>query len=361
MSGAQENRWRKAVLESGALVRHAMEVIAESRLHICMVVADDDRLIGTITDGDIRRALLRGVTLDDLVTSIMNENPVFAPLHIPQKILSAKMLEHGIREMPLVDELGRVTGIRSLNPKPEDQEPRENWVAVLAGGRGCRLRPLTDELPKPMIEVGPRPILETILEQIMLHGFRRFFISVNYMAEKIIDHFGDGSSFGAEIRYLREDNPLGTAGSLSLIDEPIDCPILAINGDVLNQMNFSSLLQYHHDHQCAATMCVRDSEFQVPFGIVSIQNGVITEIVEKPAQRHFVNAGIYVLDPSVLIKIPSDTPIDMPDLFNQLIADSEKTMAFPIGEYWTDVGRPEDLVRAGEDFAKNFRSSSAGE
>lgn len=358
MSNDKSAAWQRALVGAEATVRSAMEAIAASRRHICIVTDADRHLLGTITDGDIRRALLRGVTLDEPVSTVMVSAPVTAAEGTPRNVLAAMMVKRGIREIPIVAADGTVTGIHSLNPHPEEQAVRDNWVVLMAGGQGRRLRPFTDNTPKPMLEVGAQPILETILGQVMLHGFRRFFISVNYMADAIIEHFGDGSAFGAQIQYLREDRPLGTAGSLALIDRPIDKPLIAINGDVLNQLNFSSLLQYHHDHGCAATMCVRDSEFQVPFGIVSIDNGAITGIVEKPSQRHFVNAGIYVLGPDALAAIEPDTRLDMPDLFNRLIAGGRKTMAFPIGEYWTDVGRPEDLAQADKDFRNTFQLST---
>lgn len=349
------NSWRQTLVRPDATIHDAMKVIGDSRRHICIVTDETDKLLGTVTDGDIRRAILRSVAIDQAVTDIMSPSPVSAPEETPRRVLLVTMEAKGIREIPLVDEAGHVVGLHSLSVHPGERETHDNWVVLMAGGLGKRLRPHTDKLPKSMLEVGSQPVLETIIRQVMKHGFRRFLISVNYKADVITEHFGDGSGFGAEVRYLREDQPLGTAGSLSLMGGRPDEPLLIVNGDVLNLINFSGLLQYHHDQKSMATMCVRDSEFQVPFGIVSIEDGIITRIVEKPSQRHFVNAGIYVLDPRAIDFIPEGIRFDMPDLFNVLVEKGHKTVAFPVGEYWADIGSPQDLEQADEDFEKNFQ------
>lgn len=348
-------QWRKALVGPKATIRQAMNAIAESRCHICLVVDHDDKLLGAVTDGDIRRGIMEGLGVEAPVAQIMATSPVSASKTAPKEALVAMMESKGIREIPLVDDSSRVVGIRFLNPHPEDLPERDNWVVIMAGGQGKRLRPYTENTPKPMLRVGAQPMLETIIGQLMRHGFRRFYLSVNYMAEVIIEHFGDGAAFGADIRYLREDRPLGTAGALSLIEDELHHPLIAINGDVLNLIDFSSLLGFHHDQGSLATMCVRDSEFQIPFGIVNIEAGAITSIVEKPSHKHFINAGVYVLEPKALEYLPQDTRFDMPDLFNTVIKDGHKAAAFPLGEYWADIGNPEDLKQANREFETNFQ------
>ena len=346
--------WQKAIISPKATIRDAMDSIADSRCHICIIADKNGQLLGTVTDGDIRRGILNALTLDQPITKIMNADPISAPKYTPRETLIVMMESRGIREVPLVNDLGQVVGLQSLNLHPEKVPNQETWVVVMAGGQGKRLRPFTENIPKPMVRVGARPVLETIIGQLMRHGFRRFFISVNYMADVIINHFGDGSAFGAEIHYLCEDQPLGTAGALSLIEKKMTKPIIVINGDVLNQINFTSLLNFHNEKRSIATMCVRDSEFNVPFGIVNIQNDKIMEITEKPSQKHFINAGVYVLDQRALDHLETGNRVDMTDLFNKLIGLGHKTVAFPVGEYWTDIGSLNDLQKADEDFKKTF-------
>jgi NDP-sugar pyrophosphorylase family protein len=231
---------------------------------------------------------------------------------------------------------------------------RDNWVVLMAGGLGSRLRPLTDECPKPMLRVGNKPLLETIIETFIEQGFRRFFISVNYMADTIKEYFGDGSRWGAEIQYLEETSRLGTAGALSLLPEKPQAPLLVMNGDLLTKINFRQLLDFHREHHAQGTMCVREYEFQVPYGVVKMDHHRITGFEEKPIQRYFVNAGIYVLEPQALQHIPHGVFFDMPSLFQTLMADRQEAVVFPIREYWLDIGHMADYDRANGEFARNF-------
>jgi NDP-sugar pyrophosphorylase family protein len=233
---------------------------------------------------------------------------------------------------------------------------RENWVVLMAGGLGTRLAPLTDNCPKPLLKVGNKPILETIIENFISHGFKRFYLSVNYKAEMIEEYFGDGSRWGAEIRYLREDKKMGTAGALGLIPEPLTQPFLVMNGDLLTKVNFSQLLNFHQEQNAHATMCVREYDFQVPYGVVSVDKHRIKSIEEKPVHRFFVNAGIYVLDPEAVSLIPADMPYDMTSLFEQMTANEREVIAFPVREYWLDIGHRDDFERAAGDFARIFAS-----
>lgn len=345
--------WEQTLLPPSASLREAIETIDASAMQIALVVDESRRLLGTVTDGDIRRGILRGIALDQPIDRIMNAQPTVARSDEPREQVLANMQRKQLHRIPIVDEQGRVVGIEFLEELIQPHL-KENWVVLMAGGLGSRLRPLTNDCPKPMLKVGNKPLLETILENFIEYGFRHFYISVNYMAEMVKEYFGDGSRWGVEIRYLEEDQKLGTAGALSLLPDRPSAPLLVMNGDVLTKINFRQLLDFHAGHHSQATMCVREYDFQVPYGVVRIDNHRITGIDEKPVQRFFVNAGIYVLDPQALNAIPAGDYFDMPTLFEKLIAQGAETVVFPIREYWLDIGQLADYDRANGDFMQVF-------
>lgn len=345
--------WKQTLLPPSASLREAIETIDASSMQIALVVDEDLRLLGTVTDGDIRRGILRGVALDQPVGQIMNAQPTVARADEPREQMLANMQRKQLHRIPIVDEQNRVVGIEFLEELIQPHL-KENWVVLMAGGLGSRLRPLTNDCPKPMLKVGNKPLLETILENFIEYGFRHFFISVNFMAEMVKGYFGDGSRWGVEIRYLEEDQKLGTAGALSLLPQKPQSPLLVMNGDVLTKVNFRQLLDFHTSHRSQATMCVREYDFQVPYGVVRIDKHRITGIDEKPVQRFFVNAGIYVLEPEALNAIPVGGYFDMPTLFETLIAKGEETVVFPIREYWLDIGQMADYDRANGEFMQVF-------
>ena len=340
--------WRRSVVSPGATIKETIRTIDEGSLQIALVVDESQRLLGTVTDGDVRRGLLRGVSLDEAATSIMNPHPrVAAPGQSPSVIL-ALMKEGLLHHVPLVDAQGHLVGMEVLD---ELLAPtRDNWVVLMAGGLGNRLRPLTEDTPKPLLKVGQKPILEDILENFIEHGFRRFFLSVNYKADMFKAHFGDGSRFGVQISYLEEPKRMGTAGALSLLPKKPDRTIMVMNADLLTKVSFSHFLDFHRSHGAAATMGVRHYELQVPYGVVRMTNHRISDIEEKPVQKFFVNAGIYALEPEVLDLIPANEFFDMPGLFERIIAAGKETVAFPIRAYWLDIGQVSDLERAISDF-----------
>jgi dTDP-glucose pyrophosphorylase len=336
-----------------AAILDAISCIDRTGMQIALVVDEVGRLAGTVTDGDIRRALLRNLPLATPVAEIMMRNPRMAPAGSDDTMLFRLMRALQIRHLPLVDEDGRVVGLRTLEGMLQTPR-RPNRVVLMAGGLGSRLRPLTHNVPKPMLPVGGRPLLETILETFVDHGFYRFTISLNYLAEAIIGHFGDGSRWGVEIEYLREVKRMGTAGSLTLLAEPPTEPLIVMNGDILTSVDFKQLLEFHLENGAQATMAVHEHTMQVPYGVVETTGHRLTAIVEKPVHHHFINAGIYVLDPGAWQRIPNDTYYDMPELFQSLIADGLTTVAFPIREYWLDIGQPQDLLRAETEFSTVF-------
>jgi len=286
----------------------------------------------------------------------MNPKPVTAAADATRDALFKKMTTDLLRQIPLVDSGGRVVGLVHMRELTPPIESRDNWVVLMAGGLGERLRPLTDKTPKPLLSVGSKPILESILEGFVEQKFRRFYISVNYKAAAIKRHFGDGRKWNVDIRYLEEDSRLGTAGALRLVPERPNTPFIVMNGDLVTRVNFQDLLDYHDQQRSKATMCVRQYDFQVPFGVVGINGNRIRMIDEKPVQRFLVNAGIYVLDPYLISLIPGDRAFDMTDLFARAIEAGRDTAAFPIHEYWLDVGRLDDLQRANLDMANGVNS-----
>jgi len=345
--------WKKVLVSPDATLRETIQVIDSAALKIALVVDDAKHLLGTVTDGDIRRGILKGCSLEDRAQHVMNAHPTVAHQNEGREKVLALMRHKQINQIPIVDHAGSVVGLEVLETILEPPR-RENWVVLMAGGLGVRLKPLTDEIPKPLLKVGGKPILETILENFLEYGFNRFYISVNYKGELIEQYFGDGSRWGVKISYLREKEKLGTAGALSLLPEKPVMPTLVMNGDVLTKVNFQQLLDFHIEHKSRATMCVREYDFQVPYGVVKIDEHRIYSIEEKPVQRFFVNAGIYVLEPESLQMISKDTYFDMPTLFEQLVANKEETAVFPIREYWLDIGRMDDFQRAENEFGKVF-------
>ncbi len=339
------NDYKKIMVSPDMSIRETISLIDSSAMQIAMVVDGASHLLGTVTDGDIRRGILKGVQLGDAVEKIMNRKPKVCSEGDSRETILARMRAGRLRHMPVVDSSGQVVGLETLEEFLAASK-RQNAVVLMAGGLGTRLRPLTENCPKPMLKVGNKPLLEIILDNFIEYGFHRFYISVNYMAEVVKAYFGDGSRWGVEITYLHEDERLGTAGALSLLPEKPVAPLLVMNGDLLTKVNFSQLLDFHASHHAHATMCVREYDFQVPYGVVKIDNHQISGIDEKPIQKFFVNAGIYVLEPDTLELIQPRVYFDMPTLFEKLIEIKKETAAFPIREYWLDIGHLEDFERA---------------
>lgn len=336
-----------------ARLADAISAIDAQSAQIALVVDEKRRLLGTITDGDVRRAFLKGLTLDTPVTEVMNPQPTTAGIESTKTELLARMNAKGLRHIPLLDEQGVLVGLEIFK-ELVNPERRDNPVVLMVGGLGTRLRPLTEDTPKPLLKVGHKPILETIIEQFAEYGFHRFFLCVNFKAEKIIDHFGDGSKWGVEIKYVKEEQRMGTAGALSLLPERPDLPVVVMNGDLLTKAHFGHLLDFMDQNQAQGVMCVREYDFQVPYGVVNLDEHRITGIDEKPVHRFFVNAGIYALAPEAFDFIPKDRFFDMPELFERLIEQGRKTLAFPMREYWMDIGQIDDFHKAHSEFDQIF-------
>lgn len=349
-----KQHWQQVVIRPEATLRATMEVIDRGVLQIALVVDDDGRLVGVVTDGDIRRALIRGLSLEHAVTDVMNKRPKVASPRDSKTQLITVMEGHHLYQLPVVDAEGRVVGLESLKALYK-QPSFPNPVFLMAGGFGKRLRPYTDDCPKPLLEIGGKPILETIVENFVKSGFKRFFLAVHYKAQLIKDYFGDGGRWGVTIEYIDEDEPMGTAGAIGLLPRDLpDVPLIVMNGDILTQIDFSRLLAYHNEQQAIATMCVREYEYQIPYGVVALEQQRVVGIEEKPLQNCMVNAGIYVLDHSLIETVAGQKSLDMPTLLNREVARGEVVSMFPVHDYWLDIGREADFLRAQGEYAKFF-------
>lgn len=349
--------WEKVLIEPDASIFEAVKTIDKSGCLLTAIVVNEKRqLLGTVTDGDIRRGMLKFIPMDASVREIMNQQPVTLNIESSNLEVRKTLRENpSCRIIPILDEDYKIVGIKKQGKKYSKKF--DNPVVLMAGGLGTRLRPLTDEIPKPLLTVGDKPILETIIDSFASNGFSNFFISVNYKAEMIEDYFGDGSEKGISIKYLKEDKRLGTAGALSLMnDYPAELPMIVMNGDLLTKVNFQKLLEFHNLNKFSATMCVREHQLEVPFGVADIDECRLEALVEKPVKRMFVNAGIYMLNPEIVNMVPKDTFYDMPDLFSSLLEDGDKPGVFPINEYWLDIGRMSEYKKADKAYATMISS-----
>ena len=326
-------------------IRDALSCLNNSLSKIILVINQNSILVGTLTDGDIRRGLLKGIDLDQKIEKIMNKN--FFSIKDTDNYKSAfiKFNKKGIKQLPIVDKEGRIIFLL-IDDNELDKSSFENSIVIMAGGLGKRLRPYTNNLPKPMLKLNGKPMLEIILENCIESGFSNFYFSVNYLKEIIIDHFDNGSKWGVNISYLEENKALGTAGSLSLLPKDIKSPVLVLNGDVLTKFDPKMLLDFHQKNDAFATISVRDYLMEIPYGVVEIEGKKVYNLVEKPIYSKKVNAGFYALNPEILDFIKINEKIDMPDIIRKIISLNKKIVACPIHEYWIDVGRPETLEEA---------------
>jgi dTDP-glucose pyrophosphorylase len=330
-------------------IHRAIQVIDAAAVQIALVVDEIKTLVGTVTDGDVRRGLLRGLTLKDPVSDVMNVNYTFITPDMGREKVVFIMDANFLNQIPVLNFEGMVVGME-FREERKQRVSFPNSIVFMAGGAGTRLRPLTETLPKPMVSIGGKPMLERLIEKCKMQGFNHFMISVNYHKDKIIDYFGHGTNWDVKIEYINEERPLGTAGSLSLIRNRSQHPVVVINADVVSQIHLPSLLRFHEEHGASATMCVKSHETQIPFGVVETDGVHMHSLLEKPILTHFVNAGVYVINSELLSLIPSGERYDMTDLFNQARELGKKVTVFPIHEYWIDVGTPSSLGKANGDW-----------
>jgi len=353
------NKITSLFISSNSLLQDAIRAINSNEQGIALIVDENHHLLNTITDGDIRRAILAGKSLDSPILELLAQKdtsiypqPVTAPEGTDPSELLRLMKENYVQQLPILDGAGRVVDLVTMRDLlPETELPVQ--TVVMAGGIGKRLSPLANDVPKPMLPVGNKPLLELTINQLRHAGIHQVNLTTHYKPETIVSYFGDGEDFGVEIRYLEEDQPLGTAGTLQLLASTTE-PILVVNGDVLTRLDYRAMLDFHHQQQADITVAVRLHEFQIPYGVVESSQGAIKSVTEKPALHYEINAGVYLLNPLILEYLPAHQPYDMPDLINRLIADGRRVVSFPIHEYWLDIHEYEDYQQALKDAEKGL-------
>jgi dTDP-glucose pyrophosphorylase len=342
---SRDENWKKTLVLETATIQDTISCLDKAAMQIVMVVNPHQQLIGTITDGDIRRALLNGLMLDSPIDTIIQREAFVVPESMEQEIILKIMSANSIRQIPIIDENRQVVGLHTwenLTVKSNLGNP----MVIMAGGLGTRLHPITQKCPKPLLPVYGKPIMEHILVRAIAEGFCHFYVSVNHLSHMIEDYFGDGNKWGVEIEYIREDKPLGTAGALTNLKDIVSVPFVVTNGDVLTHMRYSEFLDFHINHHADATMAVRVYEWQNPFGVVNIDGLDIIGLEEKPIDKSHINAGIYVLDPAAFECLKPQEKCDMPTLFDRIRNLGNRTVAYPMHEPWLDIGRPDDFERA---------------
>lgn len=344
MHGPVENWW-KTLLPLSSTLQEAIRNLDASGLQIALVVEPGDHLVGTLTDGDIRRGLLRGLGLDSLIESLVHREALVVPPQWSRETVLQLMQANKIHQLPIVNENRCVLGLHLLDELLEPVQ-RNNLMVIMAGGQGSRLRPHTENCPKPLLPVGGKPMLEHILKRAIAEGFCNFVLAIHYLGDMIEDYFGDGSRWKVHIDYLKEENPLGTAGAIAMLNPRPMTPFVVSNGDVLTDIRYGELLDFHSRHEAVATMAVRRYEWQHPYGVVHTKGVDLIDIEEKPITRSHVNAGVYVLEASTLDALESGESCDMPILFKRLQKLSKRIIVYPVHEPWMDVGRLGDLERA---------------
>ena len=341
----QKKELKKFVIAKDQTIRDAMVRINENWREIVFVEDDLGKLVGTITDGDIRRALLSEFSFDCPAELVMNKNFTYVGPEVDRVRALDLMKARGILQIPIVDQGMHIVGIHFLQ-ELLGASVRPNIAVIMAGGQGVRLRPLTETIPKPMVPVAGRPILERVILHLIGFGIRKIYISVNYKGNIIEEYFGDGSSLGCILHYLKEENALGTGGALSLLPDIGPHPLIVMNGDLVTQADIGRMLEFHETQQSEATVGVSLYPLQIPFGVVRKEGTRLIELQEKPTEHFFINSGIYILNPLVLSLVPKDQEFPITSLIQTLLARNALVSAYLIEEEWIDVGRHEDLWKA---------------
>lgn len=340
--------WKNILVLPSNTIQETLKIIDQEGFGIALVVDSQLHLLGTVTDGDIRRALIQNKSLSAEVSQVMSSNPITVTDRESKADVLRLMNTKGISVIPRIIS-GQVVGVETLKQVLQPKK-RDNPIFIMAGGFGTRLRPLTDNCPKPMLRVGDKPMLEHLINQFRVLGFHDFYVSTHYMPEVIQDYFGDGSQWDVRITYVYEDTPLGTGGALGLLPRDLpELPLIMMNGDVLTKINFDELLDHHESNGLDATMCVRELEYKISYGVVESDEGFITNMVEKPTYRYHINTGIYVLSPECVFSVQPNTRIDLPTLLKQRMDMNKKVGIYTTHEYWLDIGQMTDYQKAQED------------
>ena len=337
------------IIKDSCSIKNAIRAINSGGLQICFVVNYKNILKGSISDGDIRRALLKGISIEDSIYKVINKKPFFINTNSDMQKIETKMISLGIKIAPVIDKNKKIVEIINIE-KIEKIKKNDNAVIIMAGGLGTRLYPLTKKIPKPMIEIAGKPILEIIIERFISDGFKEFFICLNYKSEVIKNFINKKKFVGVDIDFIEEKKRLGTAGALSLIKKKFMHPVIIINGDILTKISFQDLLKHHQKLKAAATVAVREEEYEIPFGVIDYQNKTIKKIIEKPKNSFHVNSGIYVINPQYLKYVPKNKLFDMPSLINAIANKNKTVCSYLVNEYWLDIGRNSELEKARKDY-----------
>jgi dTDP-glucose pyrophosphorylase len=344
--------WRKALLPIDATLKQAIENLNETSFQIAIIVTPDDAVVGILTDGDIRRGLLQQYNMNSPIEPIVQREPLVVPPELGRDSVLQLMQANRIHQLPIVDKDRRMLGLHLLDELIGPRQ-RQNLMVIMAGGQGTRLRPHTEECPKPMLSVNGKPMLEHIIERAKADGFQRFVLAVHYLGNVIEEYCGDGSRWNVQIDYLREESPLGTAGALSILNPLPDKPFVVSNADLMTDIGYGDILDYHSRHAASATMAVRIHKWQHPYGVVRTKGVNIIGFEEKPIIQNYINAGVYVLDPDVISALKEGEHCDMPELFSRLQSRGVHNIVYPMHESWLDVGRLDDLRQAQSDPSVN--------
>lgn len=340
----------KCLISESADIREAIRAIESGQKGIAVIVSANQTLQGVVTDGDIRRGLLAGIKINDSITVIMNRKPTKAQSTMSSSSVIELLKQSGLETLPVVDSRNCVVDVILLSDltKEKDTGKAEGFSSalIMAGGEGRRLLPLTENLPKPLVEVGGMPLIERQVRRIATAGVNRIYIAVNYLSGMIESHLGNGSQYGVEIQYLREKQKLGTAGALSLINDSLDGPLLLMNGDVFTSINFRYLLDFHLKHEPLLTVAAIDYHVEIPYGVIKTQGAFAFCLEEKPSQQFLCNAGIYAISPKVVSQVPKDQCYNMTDLIEQSMSEDSGVAVFPVHEYWSDIGTHAELDKA---------------
>ncbi len=353
----ERDEMKRLMITPDTIIKQAMEVIDKGSRGIALVIDEGERLIGTITDGDVRRAILKGISLNDSIKLIMNENFTFVSEHYSRTLIETLFLRKAISQIPVLDDDMRLTDL-IFQYEFFLKETKDNWVVIMAGGLGTRLSSLTRDIPKPMLRVGPKPIIETIIDQMKSYGYTNIVLCLNYKAEIIQNYFQDGSNFGVNIQYVTEKKRLGTAGAIRLAKQYITKSFFVLNGDILTKLNFEQFMNYHLKHKNTMTIGTKKYDMQIPYGVVDIREESVVSLKEKPEIGFFINGGMYCLEPDVIDLIPEDEYFDITKLIDICLKTDRKVGSFPITEYWMDIGQMDDFSKANTDYQDLFREGS---
>lgn len=353
LQGNYYHAWEKCLVHPNDSILKVLEAIESAMTQLALVVDEKRKLIGTVTDGDIRRALLINQDLQTPIKQIMNKNPLTLGEGLCPQEIKLFMIKKDIQQVPIINLCGQIVHLyrlKELVECPHNPYP----VVIMSGGLGSRLRPLTENSPKPLLNVGPKPILESLIETFSRQGFRKLFLAVRYKAHMIKEYFDHGEKWNVNIKYIEESQSLGTAGALKLPVFQPSTPFIVCNGDILTQLNFESLISYHKQQNAIASICTKEYSHQLPYGIVETENCSISRLIEKPIKKYLISTGIYLLNPECLEYIPSNIPFDMPQLFASLLQKGLKTATFPFREYWIDIGQKSDYEKANQEYERHF-------